>query len=66
MQTPRMVCEGSSLFEERASWTLTLSDEVLRLPEALAEYVVCHELMHLRVPGHGKGWQAMMGAYLPD
>jgi predicted metal-dependent hydrolase len=29
------------------------------------EYVVCHELMHLRVPTHGKGWQALMGAYLP-
>ena len=29
------------------------------------EYVVCHELVHLRVPEHGKGWQALMGAYLP-
>lgn len=46
--------------------TLTLSDDVLRLPKDLAEYVVCHELVHLRVPGHGKAWQAMMGAHLPD
>jgi len=45
--------------------TLTLSDDLLRLPRDLAEYVVCHELVHLRVPGHGKGWQALMGAYLP-
>ena len=46
--------------------TLTLSDDLLRLPRDLVEYVVCHELVHLRVPEHGKGWQALMGAYLPD
>ncbi len=46
--------------------TLTLSDDLLHLPQDLVEYVVCHELMHLRVPGHGQGWQALMGAYLPD
>ena len=46
--------------------TLTLSADLLRLPRDLAEYVVCHELVHLRVPEHSKGWQALMGAYLPD
>jgi len=46
--------------------TLTLSDDLLHLPRDLVEYVVCHELLHLRVPEHGKGWQALMGAYLPD
>jgi hypothetical protein len=46
--------------------TLTLSDDLLRLPRDLVEYVICHELVHLRVPAHGKGWQALMGAYLPD
>ena len=29
------------------------------------EYVICHELVHLRVPEHSKGWQALMGVYLP-
>jgi predicted metal-dependent hydrolase len=46
--------------------TLTLSADVLHLPHDLVEYVICHELVHLRVPEHGKGWQALMGAYLPD
>jgi hypothetical protein len=50
-----------------SSWgTLTLSTDLLRLPRDLVEYVVCHELLHLRVPEHGKGWQALMGVYLPD
>jgi hypothetical protein len=46
--------------------TLTLSTDLLRLPRDLVEYVVCHELLHLRVPAHGKGWRALMGVYLPD
>jgi hypothetical protein len=46
--------------------TLTLSTALLRLPRDLVEYVVCHELLHLRVPEHGKGWRALMGVYLPD
>jgi predicted metal-dependent hydrolase len=45
---------------------LTLSTDLLRLPRDLVEYVVCHELVHLHVPEHGKGWQALMGAYLSD
>ncbi|MBC7249686.1 MAG: M48 family metallopeptidase [Anaerolineae bacterium] len=45
---------------------LTLSTALLALPRDLAEYVVCHELVHLKVAGHGKGWQALMGLYLPD
>lgn len=46
--------------------TLTLSSDLLCLPRDLVEYVICHELLHLRLPEHSKGWQAMMGAYLPD
>ena len=45
--------------------TLTLSADLLRLPHDLVQYVICHELVHLRVPEHGKGWQALMGVYLP-
>lgn len=46
--------------------TLTLNRDLLTLPRDLVGYVVCHELVHLRVPEHGKGWQALMGIYLPD
>jgi hypothetical protein len=59
--------------EMRTKWascssqgTLTLNRELLRMPRALVDYVLCHELLHLKVPGHGKGWQAMMGVYVPD
>jgi len=28
------------------------------------EYVICRELGHLRVPEHGRDWQALMGITL--
>ena len=36
------------------------------LPVPLVEYVVVHELLHLKFPDHRKGWQVSMGIYLPD
>lgn len=46
--------------------TLTLAEELSNLPYDLAEYVVVHELLHLKFPDHRKGWQVSMGMYLPD
>ena len=45
---------------------LTLNTELLNLPEALAEFVIVHELVHLLVPNHGKLFKGYMSAYLPD
>jgi hypothetical protein len=46
--------------------TLTLASDLLQLPLDLAEYVVVHELLHLKFPDHRQGWQVSMGMYLPD
>lgn len=46
--------------------TLTLAEELLALPEELVEYVVVHELLHLKLPDHRSGWQVSMGMYLSD
>lgn len=48
------------------SGTLTLNTDVLALPPDLADYVICHDLLHVKVPDHGKGFQALLGCYLPD
>ncbi|MBE7512725.1 MAG: M48 family metallopeptidase [Anaerolineales bacterium] len=45
---------------------LTLSSHLLCLPLDLAEYVIVHELVHLRCPDHSKAWKVSMGLYLPD
>jgi hypothetical protein len=46
--------------------TLTLGSDVLNLPPDLVEYVICHDLLHLRIPDHGKGFRALINAYMPD
>jgi predicted metal-dependent hydrolase len=46
--------------------TLTLADDLLALSHDLVEYVVVHELLHLKFPDHRKGWRVSMGMYIPD
>ena len=45
---------------------LTLNTQLLKLPEALSEYVIVHELVHILVPNHSKLFKGYMSAYLPD
>jgi predicted metal-dependent hydrolase len=45
---------------------ITLNKTLCHVPRALAEYVVCHELVHLRIFNHSKEFKAMMSAYMPD
>lgn len=46
--------------------TLTLARDLLQLPQDLADYVICHELLHLKIPSHNKAFHAMLSAYIPD
>ena len=48
------------------SGRLTLSTDLLDLPEALGEFVIVHELVHLLAPNHGRVFKSFMSAYLPD
>ncbi|MBI1277253.1 MAG: DUF45 domain-containing protein [Anaerolineaceae bacterium] len=45
---------------------ITLSTRLTWVAPHLAEYVVVHELVHLRVFNHGKEFKAMMSQYMPD
>lgn len=45
---------------------ITLNSRLTWLPAHLAEYVVLHELVHLKVFNHGKEFKAMMSAHMPD
>lgn len=46
--------------------TLTLADDLLTLPDDLVEYVIVHELLHLKFPDHRAGWRVSIGMYIPD
>ena len=46
--------------------TVSFSTDVLAERPAFREYVIVHELLHLKVPNHGKLFKTLLRAYLPD
>ncbi len=45
---------------------INLNRSLCYLPPHLAEYVVCHELVHLSVFNHSRAFKEMLGQYMPD
>jgi len=45
---------------------ITLNTALTWLPRHLAEYVILHELVHLRVFNHGREFKALMRQHMPD
>ena len=45
---------------------VTLAGDLVNMPEEFQDYVVVHELLHLRYRAHGKVFTAMMTALVPD
>ena len=46
--------------------TVSFSVDLFAQPEAFREYVIVHELLHLRIPNHGKLFQTLLRVYLPN
>jgi predicted metal-dependent hydrolase len=42
------------------------SAALARVPRELVEYVVVHELTHLKAHGHGEDWKRLMDMRLPE
>ena len=45
---------------------LSFSTDLLQLDRDLGNYVIVHELLHIKVPNHGKLWKSLMRAHLGD
>jgi len=45
---------------------VSFSEDLLKEPQAFQDYVIVHELLHLRVPNHGRLFRSLMSLYLPD
>lgn len=45
---------------------LNFNSELLDLDRKIGDYVIVHELLHFRVPNHGKLWKSLIRAYLGD
>src|SRR5512135_535473 len=46
--------------------TVSFSLDLLAQPAPFREYVIVHELLHLKVPNHERLFKALLRAYLPD
>lgn len=44
---------------------VTLAQDLVDMPEDFQDYVVVHELLHLRYRSHGRAFTAMMTAVVP-
>lgn len=48
-----------------AGW-VTFSTALIRMPRAFQDYVIVHELLHLRLPNHGRLFKALLSAHVPS
>ena len=62
VQIQRMTTKWASC---SPSGRICLSKDLLDEDTAFQEVVVVHELLHLRVPNHGKLFKSLMTAFLP-
>ena len=44
----------------------TFDTELLHHDKDVGEYVIVHELLHFKIPNHGKLWKSLMKVYLGD
>ncbi len=44
---------------------LTFSERLLEESSAFQDFVIVHELLHLKIPNHGKLFKSVLSAYLP-
>ena len=45
---------------------ITLADDLADQESGFRDFVIAHELLHLRVPNHGRLFKALMSAHVPD
>jgi predicted metal-dependent hydrolase len=46
--------------------TITFASDLAKLNVEFQKFVIVHELLHLRIPNHGKLFKALMTAYVPE
>ncbi len=46
--------------------TITLATDLGDQDDGFQDFVIAHELLHLRVPNHGKLFKALMTAHVPN
>jgi len=63
VQTRNMKSKWASCSAEK---NVILNSLLNTMPREFVEYVVCHELLHLKVRRHNKLFKNLLSAYMPD
>jgi predicted metal-dependent hydrolase len=48
------------------SGVITLAEDLIDEEPGFQDFVIAHELLHLRVPTHGRLFKALMTAHVPE
>jgi predicted metal-dependent hydrolase len=46
--------------------TITLAADLISQEAGFRDFVIAHELLHLRIPNHGRLFKALMSAHIPN
>ena len=46
--------------------SVTFNSSLTNMPKEFVGYVICHELLHFKVPNHNKLFKNLLSAYMPD
>ena len=46
--------------------TVTLADDLVDQSLGFQDFVIVHELLHLRIPNHGRLFKAVLSAHVPN
>jgi predicted metal-dependent hydrolase len=63
VQVQRMTRKWASC---SSNGVLSFNTELLEKEREFGEAVIVHELLHLRIPNHGRLFRSLFRAYLPD
>ena len=45
---------------------LTFDSGLLKKDRKFGEYVILHEVLHIKIPNHGKLFKSLLSAYMPE
>jgi predicted metal-dependent hydrolase len=48
------------------SGIITLAEDLAEQEQGFQDFVIAHELLHMRVPNHGRVFKALMSLHIPD
>lgn len=70
----KLYCSAWQIRDMKTRWgscniqtgKIWFSLQLARQPIECIEYVVLHELIHLKIPGHGRDFKEMLDLFMPD